>query len=75
MADDLKPAIPEDVADALAFALRYSGRKRVHDSAEIMAAIVAKQLVEHLDRCGFVLVRKPPEQGGAQIGRGHGKGG
>ena len=74
MADDLKPASHEDVADALAFALRYSGRKRVHDSAEIMAAIVAKRLVEHLDRCGFVLMRKPPEVGGAQIGRGHERG-
>jgi len=71
MADDPKPASHEDVAEALAFALRYSGRKRVHDSAEIMAAIVAKRLVEHLDRCGFVLMKKPPELGGAQLGRGH----
>jgi len=58
--DVLQPAKPQDLADALAFALRYSGRKRVHDSAEIMAAIVAKRLVEHLERCGFVVMRKPP---------------
>ncbi len=75
MADDLKPVSHEDVAEALAFALRSSGRKRVHDSAEIMAAIVAKRLVEHLDRCGFVLMRKPPELNGAQLGRGYEKGG
>jgi hypothetical protein len=37
----------------------------VHDSAEIMAAIVAKRLVEHLDRCGFVVMRKPPIPGSA----------
>jgi hypothetical protein len=74
MAEDLRPASHEDVAHALAFALRYSGRNRVHDSAEIMAAIVAKRLVEHLDRCGFVLMRKPPDFGGAQLGRGHDKG-
>jgi hypothetical protein len=69
MADDLKPASPE-VADSLAFALRYSGRKRVHDSAEIMAAIVAKRLVEHLERCGFVVMQKPRVEGGAAIGWG-----
>ncbi len=62
----LTPARPEDIADALAFALRYSGRKRVQDSAEIMAAIVARRLVEHLDRCGFVILKKPPIPGNAQ---------
>ncbi len=46
--EPLLPAKAEDIADALAFSLRYSGRKRVHDSAEIMAAIVARRLVEHL---------------------------
>ncbi len=61
----LQPAEPKDIADALAFALRYSGRKRVSDSAELMAAIVAKRLVEHLDRCGFVILRKPPVSGSA----------
>jgi hypothetical protein len=65
MPPDLQPATSQDIADALAFALRYSGRKRVHDSAEIMAAIVAKRLVEHLDRCGFVVLRKPPIAGSA----------
>jgi hypothetical protein len=68
-ADRLTPAKPEDIADALAFALRYSGRKRVHDSAEIMAAIVAKRPVEHLERSGFVIMKKPPIGGAAAIGR------
>jgi len=36
-------AKPEDLADALAFALRYSGRKRASDAGEMMAAIVAKR--------------------------------
>ena len=63
--EPLQPADRQDIADALAFALRYSGRKRVHDSAEIMSAIVAKRLVEHLDRCGFVILKKPPLPGGA----------
>jgi hypothetical protein len=69
-ADRLTPASSDDLADALAFALRYSGRKRTHDAGEIMAAIVAKRLVEHLERSGFVVMKKPPIGGGAAIGRG-----
>jgi hypothetical protein len=30
-----------------------------------MAAIVARRLVEHLDRCGFVILKKPPIPGSA----------
>ena len=73
MPDDapLTPASSEDLADALAFALRYSGRKRVNDAGEMMAAIVAKRLVEHLERSGFVVMKKPPIGGGGAISRGH----
>ena len=35
---------PSDLADAIAFALRFQGRKRVHNADEIMAEIVAKRL-------------------------------
>ena len=69
-AERLMPATPEDLAEALAFALRYSGRKRTHDAGEMMSAIVAKRLVEHLERSGFVVMKKPPIGGGAAIGRG-----
>ena len=68
--DRLTPAAPEDLADALAFALRFDGRKRVHNGDEIMAAIVAKRLVDHLERAGFVVMRKPPSAGAAALGRG-----
>jgi hypothetical protein len=36
--DRFTPASSEDLADALAFALRYSGRKRTHDASEMLAA-------------------------------------
>ena len=68
--DALSPATSEDVADALAFALRFQGRKRVHNADEIMSAIVAKRLVEHLERSGFVVMKKSPMIGGAALGRG-----
>jgi hypothetical protein len=69
-ADKLTPASPEDIAAALAFALRFAGRKRIHDADEILAKIVARRLVEHLERSGFVVMRKPPIGGGAALGRG-----
>jgi hypothetical protein len=68
--DPLTPAAAEDVADALAFALRFSGRKRVHNADEFMSEIVARRLVEHLERAGFVVMRKPPIGGSAPPYRG-----
>jgi hypothetical protein len=63
--DRLTPADPADLAAALAFALRFHGRKRVHNADEIMAEIVAQRLMEHLERAGFVVMKRPAEIGGA----------
>ena len=57
--ENLTPATAADVADALAFALRFQGRKRVHNADEFMSVIVAVRLVEHLERSGFVIMKKP----------------
>ncbi len=62
-------ADPSDLTGEIAFALRYQGRKRVHNADEIMAEIVAKRLVDHLER-GFAIMKRPPEIGGAALGRG-----
>jgi hypothetical protein len=56
--DRLTPADPQDLADALAFALRFDGRRRKHDAAEMMARIVAKRPVKHLERLGFVVMKE-----------------
>ena len=40
--EKLTPADPEDLTRALAFALRFEGRKRWHDADELMANIVAE---------------------------------
>ncbi len=69
-ADKLTPADPSDLAAALAFALRYKGRKRVHNADEIMAEIVTKRLVDHLERAGFVVMKRPADIGAAALGRG-----
>jgi hypothetical protein len=46
------------------FALRYRGRKRAHNADEIMAEIVGKRLVEHLERASFVVMKRSAEIGG-----------
>jgi hypothetical protein len=75
MTDDherLMPASPDDLTRALAFALPFEGRKRNHDADEIMAEVVAKRLVDYLERHRFVVMQKPPLKGGAAIGGGFG---
>ena len=67
----LTPASPDDLANALAFALRLAGRKRVDNADEIMAWIVAKRLVDHLKGAGFVVMKRPLIGGGGALGRGH----
>ncbi len=69
-ADKPTPADRSDLADALAFALRYQGRKRVHNADEIMAEIIAKGPVDRLERAGFVIMKRPPAVGGAPLAHG-----
>jgi hypothetical protein len=54
----------------LPFALRFEGRKRKHDAAEYMATIAAERVVRHLERAGFVVMKKPPLGGHSALGRG-----
>jgi hypothetical protein len=59
----LRRMLTEEIAQALAFALRYDGRKRVRQADEMMANIVADRLVRHLERSGFVIMRRPAMPG------------
>jgi hypothetical protein len=56
----LRPATPDEIAETLSFALRYRGRKRVHDADDAMARITAERLVRHLEASGFVLMKRAP---------------
>ena len=72
--EKLTPADPDDLAAALAFALRFRGRKRAHDADTFMADIVAKRLVEHLERSRFVVMKRPAMPlGGSGVMRGFGQ--
>ena len=55
----LRPATADEIAETLSFALRYHGRKRVHHADDAMARITAERLVEHLQRSGYVLMKRP----------------
>jgi hypothetical protein len=57
---NLHPATRDELTQPLSFAQRFNGRKRVHDGDETMALITAARLVEHLERSGYVIVRRPP---------------
>lgn len=56
---DLRPATPQEIAEALSFALRFNGRRPFPQSNSLMAEITAAHLVEHLQRCGFLLMKGP----------------
>jgi hypothetical protein len=64
-AEKLTPADASDIADSVAFALLFSGRKRVHDSDRMTASIAAQRIVRHLEKCGYVLMKRPPIGGSA----------
>jgi hypothetical protein len=59
-ASPLRFADSTELADALAYALRYDGKRRVHHADDAMARITAERLIRHLERCGFVLMRQEP---------------
>lgn len=43
-----RPAAPDEIVEALSFALRYDGRRRVHHADDAIARITAERLVEPL---------------------------
>jgi hypothetical protein len=57
----LRPATSDEITNALAFLLRYDGRKRVHDADDAMSRITAERLVRHWEMSGFVIMKAPPQ--------------
>ena len=62
--DGLTPAAPEEVAEALAYALRHDERGRPRRGAvagwDFAAGIAAEHLAAHLVRAGFVVLKRRP---------------
>jgi hypothetical protein len=68
--EKLTLASADEIEHSLAFALRYSGRKRVHDADIFMSEHVARRLAEHLQRSGYVIFKKPPIDGHSELSHG-----
>lgn len=66
----LRPATAEEIAQSLSHALCYEGRKRVHHADDVMARTTAERLVRHLERSGYVVLKRPP--GAAPSTKDHG---
>jgi len=67
----LHPATAAELEESLSFALRYAGRKRVHTADDVMARVTAERLVRHLERSGYVLMRRPTAAAPSTSGHGH----
>ena len=61
-AASLRPADHTELSDALSHALQYDGRKRRRTADDLAARITADHLVRHLERSGFVILKRPPPQ-------------
>jgi hypothetical protein len=68
--ENLSPDDPYDLADSIAFALKFEGRKQKHDADEYMAKIAAEPVVRHRERARYVVMKRPPLGGHSGIGRG-----
>jgi hypothetical protein len=55
---DLAAATPEEIAEALSYALRFDERGKPRRSGwDFAAGLAAERLTEHLRRSGFVIMR------------------
>jgi hypothetical protein len=58
---DLAAATPEEIAEALCYALRYDERGKPRRGGwDFAAGLAAERLTEHLRRSGFIIMRARP---------------
>jgi hypothetical protein len=58
--DHLTPASEAEALLALSYALKHDGKRAFRNADELMAQITASHLLAHLDRAGFVIMKRPP---------------
>ena len=60
---DLAVASPEEIAEALPYALRYDERGKPRRGGwDFAASLAAERLTEHLRRSGFVIMTASPSR-------------
>jgi hypothetical protein len=58
---DLAAATPEEIAEALSYALRFDERGKPHRGGwDFTARLAAERLADHLRRSGFIIMRARP---------------
>ncbi len=59
---ELRLADPDDVRQAIEFALSFDGKRRFRHADGLAAAITADHLVKHLEKAGYVAMKRPPRK-------------
>ncbi len=68
LASELTAATPDELIEALAYALRYDARGKPRPSGgQMVASLAAERLVEYLAMAGFVLMRRRPTPGLSRV--------
>ena len=58
---DLAAATPEEIAEALSYALRFDERGKPRRGGwDVAASLAAERLTDHLRRSGFIVMRARP---------------
>ena len=58
---ELIAATPDEITEALSYALRYDARGKPRPTGgQMVASLAAERLMEHLKLAGFVLMRRRP---------------
>ena len=58
---DLAAATPEEIAEALSYALRFDERGKLRGGGwDFAAGLAAERLADHLRRSGFIIMRARP---------------
>jgi hypothetical protein len=57
---DLAAATPEEIAEALSYALRFDRGKPRRGGWDFAAGLAAERLADHLRRSGFIIMRARP---------------
>jgi hypothetical protein len=58
---DLAAATPEEIAEALSYALRFDERSKPRRGGwDFAAGLAAERLADHLRRSGFIIMRARP---------------
>jgi hypothetical protein len=61
LASELTAANPDEITEALSYALRFDARGKPRPSGgQMVASLAAERLMEHLALAGFVLMRRRP---------------